>query len=302
MNPQVAGPLSSSSIAENGSVTAHPDSGPSWMNPGAKASKLLYVSDAGLWDVFVFSYPDATYMGTLSGFDEPQGECVDKAGDVYIASTGSSQIMEYAHGGKKPLRYLSLPGQDPGSCAVDLKSGDLAVTNVIAINNGPGSVWIYKNATGKPKKYSDRSLARVYFAGYDTMGNLFVDGFDTRGHFQLAKFANEKFTTIKPKGAKIHFAGAVQYADGSLAVGDQYGNGQNSVIYQMSEAGVISGNTQLLSSSTAIQCSIQQKDVACANQGPGTANALFYNYPAGGSPTKTLSGYFSQPVGLTVSK
>ena len=38
----------------------------------------LYISDAGTNDVVVYRYPSGTEAGVLTGFDEPQGECVDR--------------------------------------------------------------------------------------------------------------------------------------------------------------------------------------------------------------------------------
>src|SRR5580692_2579193 len=55
------------------------DHGKSWMSPSAKKSALLYVSDAGSGDVYVYSYPKGKLTGTLTGFNFPEGECADKA-------------------------------------------------------------------------------------------------------------------------------------------------------------------------------------------------------------------------------
>ena len=64
---------------------AHRDHRRSWIAPAAKTQNLLYISDDGTNDVYVYSWPKGRLLGTLRGFSYPQGECVDRKGDVWIA-------------------------------------------------------------------------------------------------------------------------------------------------------------------------------------------------------------------------
>jgi hypothetical protein len=48
---------------------------------------------------------------------------------VFITDTSTSQILEFAHGGTTPINTLSDYDYQPVSCAVDPKSGNLAVTS-----------------------------------------------------------------------------------------------------------------------------------------------------------------------------
>jgi hypothetical protein len=69
-----------------------PGHGGSWMLPNAKKKDLLYISDSfpyGSNDVFVYSYPKGKLVGKLTGFNEPSGNCVDKAGNVFITNFGA---------------------------------------------------------------------------------------------------------------------------------------------------------------------------------------------------------------------
>ena len=100
------------------------------MEPDAKRGRLLYLSDAGTNDVVVYRYPSLVEAGVLTGFDEPQGECVDKAGNVWITNSLVSNVLEYAHGGTTAIATLSDRGQYPVGCSVDEKSGTLAVSNI----------------------------------------------------------------------------------------------------------------------------------------------------------------------------
>ena len=89
----------------------HAEHGRSWMLPEAKRENLLYVVDEGARDVYVYSYPQRVLVGTL-GFDYPTGDCVDKAGNVWIDTVqqsgppGDSGIRSRGH---KPNRDARLP-------------------------------------------------------------------------------------------------------------------------------------------------------------------------------------------------
>ena len=100
-----------SGAARDGLVALHPDHGPSWMAPDAKAQNLLYLTNYGANNVLVFSYPQDKLVGTLTGpFDLPDGDCTDKKSDVWIVNNVFEGIVEYKHGGTNPIATL----QDPG--------------------------------------------------------------------------------------------------------------------------------------------------------------------------------------------
>ena len=82
----------------------------SWMLPEAKSSDLLYVSGWCCYshdDIYVFSYPDGQLVGMLGNLDVPTGLCTDKLGDIYVAEQTPKLILEYAHGGIKPIKTLA---------------------------------------------------------------------------------------------------------------------------------------------------------------------------------------------------
>ena len=179
--------------SDSGSAMHRPDRGHSWMSPDAKKRNLLYVTDQGTGEVKVFSYPQGKLHGTLTGFNEPAGECADRAGDVFIVDGFANEVYEYAHGGKTPIATLSEPGEFPLGCSVDPSTGNLAVANYCSGASGqctgPGSLAIYLDAKGSPTQYADPKLSHVDFCGYDAQGNLFVDGNGINGHaFAFAEF------------------------------------------------------------------------------------------------------------------
>ena len=124
---QPAMQLGAPGAASQTSVSTSNGKARSWMLSEARHRDLLYAA-ANNSTVYVFSYPKGTLVGTLSGFDFPEGLCVDRSGDVWITnSAGTGNIVEHAHGGTSPIATLNSGYGDPIGCSVDPKTGDLAV-------------------------------------------------------------------------------------------------------------------------------------------------------------------------------
>jgi hypothetical protein len=198
------------------------------MAPGVKDQPLLYVPDSFAEEVDVYTYQAGQFVGRLTGFNGPQGECVDKAQNVWITDEFASQVVEYAHGGTSPIATLNDAAYFPDDCAVDPISGDLAVANNTGPNNA-GDVAVYRKAKGSPTLYSDgRQMYDVYYCAYDGSGNLFVDGaqFPTQwpwGQFQYAELpkgsASFKNLTFTPPQS-IAWQGGVHWDGKRIAVGN----------------------------------------------------------------------------------
>ena len=167
--------------------------------PSESGQDLLYVSSAN-GNVYVYTYPQRRAVGTLTGFIQPVGECVDPAGDVFITaysnySFNASTIYEYAHGGTSPIATLNDPGVAFG-CAVDPKTGNLAVANVSdyanPYNPGYGDVAIYSAAQGNPTMYYSAEFEDFWFCGYDDKGNLYLSAFPSNhaSEAQLVRLAS----------------------------------------------------------------------------------------------------------------
>lgn len=291
--------LLSRSAQRNGTMAVHPDHSPSWMAADAKKQDLLYISDVGTYDVDVYSYPKGKLKGRLTGFGGPEGECVDAKGHVFIANFSLSNILEYAHGGTSPMATLSDPGYYPVGCSVDPTTGNLAVTNLVTTSGvGQGNVVIYKDATGNPKAYGNPVISEMNFCGYDSAGNLFVDGSTSGGAFAFAELSSGG-TSLKnvSLNESIGIPGGVQWDGTHVAVGDRATN----VIYQFTISGTKgkeAGSAPLTGAAEVNQFWIDGDKVIGSD--PGRPNVGFWNYPAGGSPTKTLAG-LNEPVGATIS-
>ncbi|HEY1429625.1 MAG TPA: hypothetical protein VGF18_08630 [Candidatus Tumulicola sp.] len=274
---------------------------PSAIQPNAKKGALLYISDYVAGTVSLYSYPKLKPVGMLTGFSAPEGMCVDAASNVWVVDTGASKIVEYAHGATKPTTTLLDPGFFPVSCSVNPQTGDLAVGNIFTTRSvQPGNIALYKNASGSPSYYTTKSsgIYSVYFMAYDPKGNLFFDGANAQpsdGSFiyaEIPKKSNDvKVVTLT--GAVFGFPGGVAWDGKHIAVGDQ----DNAVVYQTQGSKIV-GSTPLTGSVDVVGYAISGKTLV----GPdgAKANAGVYDYAAGGSPTKVLSG-FSDPLGAAIS-
>jgi hypothetical protein len=287
------------------------------MAPGAATQDLLYISNYNTETVVVYSYPQGKLVGTLTGFAQPDGACSDEKGDVWIVNNAGTQsgedVVEYKHGGKKPIATLKIGAGYAISCSVDPTTGNLAATVLQSYGNGQGYVAIFAHAQGSPQDYTDPQMFAVYFCGYDNKGNLYVDGTQDMpsGAFQFAELSKGKktFTNITLKGGTIYFPGNVQWDGKYVAVGDQEYQDypETSAIYQTTGAGgQIVGLTSLTGSSDIGGFWIEGKTVigpdTCQNGCTLGSSAGFYNYPAGGKPTKVLTTGFDSPAGATVSQ
>lgn len=289
-------------MPQDSAIATHAARGTSWMSPEAGSQSLLYVSDFDA--VRVFSYPRGKYEGSLQGFQIAIGECADADGNVYVADYGYGQLFEYAHGGTMRIRTLS-PG-DASGCAVDSDSGDLAATNLTSGNRRrTGSVAIYKNAHGKPKYYRDPNFLNYYFCGYDSQGDLFVDGISQAGsgHVVFAELpkGGSKLVTIA-LNQYIDFPGGVQWDGADVAIDDQT---PPSKVYEFAINGsqaTLVGTTLLDGAQSVVQPWIDGSKIIVPNAISGKpGQVLTYKYPAGGSAVKKISRHLLQPQAAVVS-
>jgi hypothetical protein len=285
---------------------AHPDRGRSWMSPNAKHQNLLYVSDSSTYDVYVFSYPKGKLVGTLTDQNNPGGMCVDTKGDVFITQLyGGGHIVEYAHGGTTQLESLPDPGYEPGGCSVDPASGDLAVSNIITDSFAVGDLLVFKGAKGSPAVYKPpyQSAAggewgSVNTVGYDDKGNIFVAGHaypDSNAFGELPNGASalENITLKQNFGSGI---GNVQWDGKHITFASVAGSVWGFVVKKL--VGKVVSSTIVYGSQQVDVGWIQGNTLIAPQQ--FAKEVFFYDYPAGGNPTKKIAG-LSAPFGVTVS-
>ncbi len=168
----------------------------SWMDPAALHGILIYVGFFGTVDVY--SYPKGTLVGQLT-LNDARAMCSDKSGNVWIGNEqrNGSQMVEYARGATQPTAQLF--SYAPQGCAIDPKSGDLAV---VGYGDGTGkqNLEIYHQAQGLPHTYSSHVLKTWYFCAYDSKGDLIIQGdvptgYGDAGYAELLR-GHQQFTPV----------------------------------------------------------------------------------------------------------
>ena len=274
----------------------------SWMLPEAKSEDLLYESDVS-W-ASVYSYPQGKMVGKLKNFYLAAGQCVDNAGNVYIADYGKSRVYTYSHGSSHRKRAIYVPGA--ADCAIDPTTGNLAVASW-----GGAGVWIFANARGKPSKFLDPDFIGYYSCGYDSTGDLYVDGISHvgSGHVVLAELpkGGSQLETVKI-GQYLGWPAGVKWDGKYLAVGD----GTTPVVYQF----VIKGGSATRVGTTQFGSGleymhnfwIQTRTLLASGQcyhrcyGVRSNQAvMFFDYPAGGTATKLITAGIRASAGDSVS-
>jgi hypothetical protein len=294
----------------------HRDRRASWLAHGlSDAAKLLFVSDDESDDVYIFALPAMTLEGTLTGFEEPGGMCVDAAGNVWLANTAAQTMVEYSHAGTL-LASLSIAAQYPVGCAINPRNGDLAVASIMDTMGGPGNVEVFAKGSLVGRPYQNPNQYEYFFAAYDGNGNLYVDGFGPSFGYTLSELParSASMESIAVSGATIYFPGGLSWYPHRkyLIAGDQECNGAiSSCEYWLSISGTtatVAGSTPLVSS-TGGACDVDQGTVPtlgdrflgpCIAQSPAPNIAGVWPYSAGGKPLAYSTGV-DYPIGSAVS-
>jgi hypothetical protein len=285
-------------IPQSRQLSVHTGLHGSWMLPEARRDNLIYADDTNAGKVYVLSYPGGKLVGTIGGLDEPQGECVDTSGDVWIANSSNNSLVEYAHGGTSPIGALQEGANaEPLSCAIDPTTGNLAV-----VNRYPTTVAVFANAAGSPTTYELNGFAYWASCAYDASGDLFAND-----------WANDRAIAELPRGSnamhaiqlKHHFySGSIQW-DGShvtLHVVPQRHRGGATKIVQLqikNSVGSIVGTTLLDDRSDEQAVLVAQffivngaiigPDRRGGKVGPRGWSLDFWKYPNGGHPTRVIT-------------
>jgi hypothetical protein len=290
-------------------VATHVDRGGSWMLPEAKAEDLLYVTT--LAGVKIYSYPEGKHVGTLKAFAyDSSGICSDKEGNVFIDY--GRELLEYKHGGRKPVRTFALPGYSAFLCASDPRTGDLAITWFPDESQSSGYVAVYKNASGTPTLYSETDMWPES-CSYDNKDDLFCNGSTDDGDEFLFVELPRDGTTLESISLNHSFGyccGGVQW-DGKYVTVTS-GDPSDNNIYRFT----ISGSSGTLERTVVLDedpseylprgtfiigKTVIEANIALMGYRPyGEVN--YYEYPQGGSATGDISvGLDTAPNSVTVS-
>lgn len=303
-----------------GELPARHGAGTSWTADRLGPQNLLYVSNGnGL--VNIYRYWQRNLVGVLTEFTTPAGMCVDKAQNVYVTDYGTQTIVEYAHGGTKPIKTLDDSPYRPNGCAVDPATGDLAVANYVKGKHShfhnPGNIAIYKSGTGTPAFYG-QGLGRFTSVAYDDHGDsLATDEIDYNYYspfvhfeFQYLPRKSKKLLSITlpnpyttsgwPNVQTIAYDGTY-WVVASYNTLYRYTINIKAELYdtlQLSGADGYPEGIALYRKSPKAQA----VQVVAGYDGSGSKNSVtFWRYPSLGAPVHQLTANLDQPVAEAIS-
>ena len=280
-------------------TTQRQQDGRSWMLPKAKGGDLLYVGSPASDDVYVYKYPSGEMVGTLTGFDNPLGLCSDTKGNVWITNavaTGSTYLVEYAHGGTTAIAKLDDPGFSPQACSVNATTGNLAVGNQV------DDVAVWRNARGKRRLYLTSCCVfgpeTITYDGSDNV--IFADWTTRNGWLPKGDAKVRKFKLRPPLSSHGPFQWDGRYL--GILVFSRKQRREEVIRYNVSggmasQIGIVPLNG-VTGVTTSGQFWIQGSGMVFTDSRAG--DVYFFNYPRGGNPTKTISG-LDDPYGITIS-
>ncbi len=296
-------------------MKVHRDTRKSWVSPDAAlAPRLYFASDSGTYDVYIYTMPDMALKGTLTGFSEPQGECSDTHGNIYIANTGGFQVLEYSRTGTLLNTYTDSYGY-PVGCAVDPATGNLAVANLFG-NSGAGQVLVFSSPSSSPTVLTNPSGYFYYFLGYGPGSDLWVSGRNPSGFYQLSVCGVSSCSTLNLTGGTIYFPGAVQWdnARGQWVVFDQLCNDTTEACSYPVNGTALGTPTTYSNYNEGSVCDLIQGVIAAKGKKYvaggdyeycGTASSSFnrWGYTGGGTPTNHVipDNSYTLPTGAAIS-
>lgn len=210
-------------------------------------SSLLYVvMRQGVVDIL--SYPQCEKLGTLKSAAHTTAPVVANRTNGRILINVRGSLDEYAHGGQKPIAQIH-PTPSYGDAvhyAFDPTSSDIAVSFQSDFGSVSGTVGVYPTPSSQPTVYTVPGMSYPKYLGYDTEGDLFVDGSnDGRANLVLAELAKgtQQFRQLSFDATNLTNMGSIQWDGDYIAVAD--GNS----IYRLQVSGTsaaVAGKTTLV--------------------------------------------------------
>ncbi len=267
-----------------------------------------FVSDYFNSIVNVYSFGGSGLLvGRLAGFSGPQGLTTDRAGNLYVADTLNNRVQVYAPPYNGSPTTLNDPGQYPGDVAVD-GSGNIAVTNIYGTGGQQGSVSLYAaGATSPTNTLSSTDFGLIYFAAFDSAGNLYLDGLAPAGATRVGEVAGgisgTAITTLTPANTITYPGGVAMTAQGLIAIDDQ----KAAAIYSYNppdptgSLGSPVSTTPLNNATDPVTFALTAANTFAITVDASQDVVSAYPFPAGGPPTKTAPrARPGQPVGVAI--
>jgi hypothetical protein len=255
--------------------------------PPVSQSDLLYVVTTDVVDVL--SYPEDKIVKKINGYG---GIAATDPNNGNVCFDSGTTATEFAHGGSQPIGVIRLPyGFYPFDCAFDPSTDDIAIT-VDTVGAPGGYVAVYQTPTSSPTTYSlPTGMRKASYLGYDSLGDLFIDGSGKTSAYVLAELPKGGLTftnvTLNPQLKQMW---AIQWDGTYITVAGPH------VISRLQisgSGGTIVGTTTLSGACADDKGSlwIQGAVVIGPHVSPRHNGRYlgFWNYPAGGAAFQVLS-------------
>ena len=260
---------------------------------------LLYVESNGSGQsVDILSYPHGLLVNEISGIGPVDGMCADLSGNVWVVVLDDT-VYEFPHAGTSPIAQVTVPDTWLATgCAVDSKTGDLAVINY----GGPygSSVDVWSSYQGSPTIYP--TSFKPWAVTYDGSGDLFADGStgNSSDFFLLGELASGQSAFQAIQLDKVaDWPGGLQW-DGKHLVLGTGGRSLTQRTYQIA----VSGSSATVVRTIRFAHMAKQPymawihgDTIISDEGEHQGFQLaFWRYPKHGKPYKVLTDYSGRGV------
>ena len=260
----------------------------------------VYVSDYGANVLYGYKSSGGSPIFTASsGISGPQGLAATKT-NVYVANTNDSQNLVYTPPSTTATSTITDTGFYPAGVAVNKKGTNIWVSNICSAPSCTmGNLEEYSKSGALLQSITCSDLYRYYFVAVDKKGNVAVDGEDESGlpHVDLVPAGSTSCTALT--AISIEFPGGVQFTDkGDLGVDDQEGL----TVTTWTAPGFTSkSSTTTLGGgiSDPVTFAFVKRDPSLWTANAGSGDATEFAYPAGGSPSTTITG-IEEPIGVAV--
>lgn len=293
-----------------------------WIRPDAASkARLLYVSDTFDNVVQIYQYPiqgtKSKPVGTLTGFNEPQGLCTDAKSHVYVVNTQDSDVLEYAYGGSKPIATFKTKGYYPVDCSVSPTSGAIAISSILNTASGgqiPGAVTVClkqnscTNYVG-PDVCGVGCIQQPEFVSYAANGDLYVDSFYGSSAVFAIGYLPHGTTTwqvVTVSGTRVAFPGDLKWDGRYLNIGDQgYVVGGDAVHRCIPNGAKLTCIRTIIfkGATDVVQYVIDQQDKSLIGASYGNGRVDAWSYPSGKllpEQSLTIEGKNPAPVGVAI--
>ncbi len=267
----------------------------SFMSPDAVGKPLIFVATGNAVDIYLRRGTNKM-VGQIPGLNFPTGLATDTAGNLYIANANANVLVYAPPYTGPPTLTLDDTGNSPSEVAVS-PLGVVAVANYCSGTScGPGSITFFaKNSTTPCATVADpTNFQSLITDAFDDVGDLYVGGLASTNTTVIGKiFGGCKAKKIRVLGTSnsIGFPDSIQIDKADrIAILDGY---PSNVIdtYVRPKHGSLGNPVSV----TPLQASVPNafaflasgRDLYTAD-GNGVADE--YDYPAGGTPEKIISG------------